>query len=66
MFSYLENLSPEMILVIAATTPFLQVPAVRDAVCKHVSFRPSIQVDIPVRQRSFSTIIIYTIAYRWS
>jgi hypothetical protein len=48
--SYIENLAPEMILAIAATTPYLQVPAVRDAICKHVSFRPSIQVHVPVRE----------------
>jgi len=46
--SYVPDLTRDMILTLAVTAPALQAPALRDAICKHVSFRPSIRVQIPV------------------
>ena len=46
--SHVSDLTPEIILALAATAPYLQVPALRDAMCKHVSFQPSVRVYIPV------------------
>lgn len=51
--SHIADLTPEMILALAVTAPFLQVPALRDAICKHVSFRPSVRVHVPVRQFTY-------------
>jgi hypothetical protein len=42
-----------MILALAVTAPALQATALRDAICKHVSFRPSIRVQIPVSHHLF-------------
>jgi hypothetical protein len=46
--SHIADLTPEYILALAVTAPFHQVPALRDAMCKHVAFQPSIRVIIPV------------------
>ncbi|KAE9366797.1 hypothetical protein N431DRAFT_417671 [Stipitochalara longipes BDJ] len=44
---YISDLTPEMIHALADTAPALQVPALRDAISKHVSFRSSIRVQSP-------------------
>lgn len=46
--SYIADLTPDMILALAVTVPLLEAPALRDAICKHVSFRSSIRIHIPV------------------
>jgi hypothetical protein len=46
--SHIKDLTPEFILALAVTAPYLQAPALRDAICKHVSFRPSVRVNVPV------------------
>jgi hypothetical protein len=45
---YVADLTPDFILALAATASYLQAPIIRDAICKHVSFRPSIRVNVPV------------------
>jgi hypothetical protein len=47
--SYIADLTPDFILALAATVPFLQALPLRDALCKHVAFQSSIRVNITVR-----------------
>lgn len=47
---YIADLTPDFILALAVTAPFLEAQALRDALCKHVVFQPSVRVNMPVRQ----------------
>ncbi|KAE9365474.1 hypothetical protein N431DRAFT_563398 [Stipitochalara longipes BDJ] len=44
---YIADLTPDFILALAATVPFLEAQALRDALCKHVAFEPSVRVHMP-------------------
>ncbi|KIN05269.1 hypothetical protein OIDMADRAFT_51083 [Oidiodendron maius Zn] len=43
----IADLTPEFIMSIAVTSPFNHVTVLRDAICKHVGFQPSIMVKFP-------------------
>ena len=47
---YIENLSPSYIFALSETATDHQVPALRDAIWKHVALQPSIGVKIPVSE----------------
>ncbi|KAE9373616.1 hypothetical protein N431DRAFT_504241 [Stipitochalara longipes BDJ] len=42
-----SDLTPEFICALAITAPFHYAPVLRDTLCKHVDFKPSIMVQIP-------------------
>ncbi|KAH8742965.1 hypothetical protein BGZ57DRAFT_862902 [Hyaloscypha finlandica] len=44
---YIADLTPDFILALAVTVPFLEAQALRDALCKHVGFKPCIRVNLP-------------------
>jgi hypothetical protein len=44
---YISDLSPDFIQALAATASSLYVPALRDAIYRHLVFRPSVVVKIP-------------------
>jgi hypothetical protein len=58
-WSHISDLTPDMILALTATASYLQVPVLRDTICKHVSFRSSVRVHMPV---SHSSICLGTLA----
>jgi hypothetical protein len=47
-YSYIENLTPDLVLAIAATATSSQTPVLRDAIYKHVALQSSIQVILSV------------------
>jgi hypothetical protein len=46
--SYIANLNPSYIRALSETAPEHQVPALRDAIWKHVALQSSIGIKIPV------------------
>jgi hypothetical protein len=48
LYSYIPNLNPDFILALAVTASFNQAPVLRDTLCKHVTFLPSIRVKVLV------------------
>jgi hypothetical protein len=46
--SYVSDLTPDIILALAVTAPYLQVPALLDTMYKHISLLSSIRVHVPV------------------
>lgn len=45
---YVYGLSPDYIIALVKTASYHQMPALRDAICKHVDAVTSIRIHIPV------------------
>jgi len=60
--SHIMDLTPDMIISLIATASYLQIPALRDAICNHVCFRPSIRIYIvsqPISLYTKPNIVAY-------
>ena len=64
-YSYIANLSPSYIFALSGTVFDHQVPALREAIWKHVTFQPSIGVKLPVSAYYFNIIFNYRNSARW-
>jgi hypothetical protein len=47
-YSYIENLTPDLVLAFAATATLSQTRVLKDAIYKHVALQSSIQVILSV------------------
>jgi hypothetical protein len=47
-YSYISDLTPEYILALVVTATYCQVSVLRDAIYRHRSFSPSIQINVLV------------------